>query len=165
MVYKRVRGWTSGLEPPRINICWVLAPRVGRCFRLKNNKVASTWLRKSYHNGQFNLQIDTFSLLRRCEATNVALQIPKHNMPRHFHVPANVAYARLSSVWTSKKSSRSAKKRASSAGIFYSEPCQNIYTRPWLNHYWFILIKERKASQSNKNSKACRVFVRPRVWR
>ena len=21
MVYKRVRGWTSGLEPPRVNIC------------------------------------------------------------------------------------------------------------------------------------------------
>lgn len=51
-----------------------------------------------YHNGQFFLQIDTFSLLHRCETTNIPLlQTTKQNMPRHFHV------ARLSSVWTSKK--------------------------------------------------------------
>ena len=26
MVYKRVRAWTAGAEPPRINICWVPPP-------------------------------------------------------------------------------------------------------------------------------------------
>ena len=38
---------------------------IGRCFRLKKkDKVTSTMLRMFYHNGQFFLQIDTFSLLR-----------------------------------------------------------------------------------------------------
>ena len=54
-------------------------------------------------------------------------------MPRHFHIAANVAYARLSSLWTSKKAVD--RWKGERAGIGYSKRCQNIsiYIRAWLN--------------------------------
>ena len=154
MVYKRVRGWTSWLEPPRVNICWVPLPPprgIGRCFWLKKkDKVKLRVLCCACY-----ITMDSFSCkLTRFRCYIVARQQTLPYKPQNrtchatFTLPGSRQYGRAKTAVDRRKGER--------AGIGYSKPCQNIYTRPWLNHYWIWKQKEKQVkARRTQRQRAC----------
>ena len=73
-----------------------------------------------------------------------------------FILPGSRQYGRAKTAVDRRKGER--------AGIGYSKPCQNIYARPLLNHYWIWKQKEKQVKARLRKSSQSTDFVKTRRW-